>query len=185
MKWVTRAYVHLDRVAAPWLIRRFVDDEAQFLFVKWGHEDERPADAVPFGIPGVELSSHDSEGSTFHKIAAKYRLLADPAISSIDKVIAAGVAYVVHGYRPESGDKYGQVAVGMLEIAEGMMLLDGGDYQCLELSFPIYDALYRNFRAHDLVESPSLKIPPHQGRGPEPKVNFLRELLRGASSRLT
>ena len=68
MKWVTRDFVHLYRVASPWLIQRFVDPEAQFVFVPLGQEDTRPSDAIPFGLPGVELSSHDEHGTTFEKI---------------------------------------------------------------------------------------------------------------------
>lgn len=55
MKWVTRDYVHLDRVASPWLITRFVDPQAEFVFVPWGAEDQRAADAIPLALPGAEL----------------------------------------------------------------------------------------------------------------------------------
>ncbi|MDB5686587.1 MAG: chromate resistance protein, partial [Rhizorhabdus sp.] len=61
MKWVSRDFVHFDRVVTPWLILRFVDPEAEFILVPWGKEDERPADAIPYAIPGVELGSHDAE----------------------------------------------------------------------------------------------------------------------------
>ena len=61
MKWVTRDYVHLDRVACPWLIKRFIDKEAEFVFVPWGEESKRPADAIPFALPGAELGPHDEQ----------------------------------------------------------------------------------------------------------------------------
>ena len=55
MKWVTRNHPHIDRVASPWLIKRFVDTEAEFVFVGWGKDEALPADATPFAIPGAEL----------------------------------------------------------------------------------------------------------------------------------
>ena len=63
MKWVTRDFVHLDRVASPWLIKRFVDRDAEFVFVPWLEEDARPPDAVPLALPGGELSAHDAAGT--------------------------------------------------------------------------------------------------------------------------
>src|ERR1700691_2338669 len=64
MKWVTRDFVHLDRVASPWLIKRFIDRDAVFVFVPWGAEERRPADAIPFALPGAEIGPHDQEGTT-------------------------------------------------------------------------------------------------------------------------
>jgi hypothetical protein len=81
MKWVTRDFVHLDRVASPWLIKRFIDRDAVFVFVPWGKEDRRPADAIPFALPGAEIGPHDHEGTTFAKLLKKYRL-DDPALHS-------------------------------------------------------------------------------------------------------
>jgi hypothetical protein len=79
MKWVTRDFVHLDRVASPWLIKRFIDRDAVFVFVPWAGEDAAPAVAVPFALPGAEIGPHDAEGSTFAKLLAKYQL-DDPAL---------------------------------------------------------------------------------------------------------
>jgi hypothetical protein len=177
MKWVTRDYVHFDRVAVPWLIKRFVDPDAEFLFVRWGCEDERPADAIAFAIPGVELGPHDAQGTTFQKVMAKYAI-DDPAIETMAKVVEAGVNYVLHKYRPGPEDRPGQIAVGLITLSEGMMLTDGGDAENLAASFPFWDALYRAFRAEWLVERDHLAIPPPAGKGPRPKVEFLRGLLQ-------
>lgn len=95
MKWVTKNFVHLDRVACPWLIKRFVDNEAQFSFVPWDKQDEVPSDAIPFALDGADLGPHDAEGTTFAKVLKKYSLK-DPALDDIARIIAAGVKEGLH-----------------------------------------------------------------------------------------
>jgi len=180
MKWVTRDYVHLDRVASPWLIKRFVDSDAIFMFVPWGAEEARPADAIPLALPGAELGPHDAAGTTFQKILAKYKLT-DPALQRIGAVVAKGVDYVLHGFRPNADDTDGQIAVGLLGVAEGMLLLATDDARILKTSFVVYDALYANFRAHHLAAAQGRAIPEHQGRGPTLPTEFLRQILRDAA----
>src|ERR1700674_3806189 len=68
MKWITTANVHFDRLASPWLIKRFIDPNAEFLFEAKGQEDKRPKDAIPIAIPGAKLGPHDKDGPTFLKI---------------------------------------------------------------------------------------------------------------------
>jgi hypothetical protein len=175
MKWVTRDYVHLDRVASPWLIKRFVDVDATFTFVPWGSEDDRPADAIPFALPGVVLGAHDARGTTFDKILAKYNLK-DPALSRIARVVSLGVDHVLHDYRPDTSDSDGQIAVGLLAISEGMMLLHHDDNDIIRASLVVYDALYQNFRGLiALASQPSL--PASDGKGPTRRTQFLRHLL--------
>src|SRR5258705_10724854 len=94
MKWVTRENVHVDRVACPWLIRKFVDPKAEFLFV--------PADqvmtvaeregATPFDVKGGELGHHGKEGS-FDAIVKKYGLRADPALAVLARIVTASAPY--------------------------------------------------------------------------------------------
>ena len=79
MKWVTTANVHFDRVASPWLITRFIDPKAEFIFLSRDQMDKRPADAIPIAIPGTELGPHDENGTTFTKLVKKYQIT-DPAI---------------------------------------------------------------------------------------------------------
>lgn len=179
MKWVTRDFVHLDRVASPWLIKRFIDREAVFVFVPWGEEDRRPADAIPFALPGAELGPHDKDGTTFQKLLAKYRL-DDPALHSIAAIIAAGVDYVLHGYRPAPDETHGQMAVGLLGISEGMMLLNEDDAQIIERSLPFYDALYAYFTAHRLAAEKGTPMPDYAGKGPTFPTLYLRGLLKAA-----
>jgi hypothetical protein len=177
MKWVTRDYVHLDRVASPWLIKRFIDRDAVFTFVPWGQEHLRPADAIPFAIPGAELGPHDAQGTTFLKLLTKYRL-DDPALHSIAKIVAAGVEYVLHDYRPGPEDSHGQMAVGLLAISEGQMLLNDKDDRIIESSLVIYDALHIHFTAHHLVEARGESLPAHEGKGPTRPTDFLRKILK-------
>jgi hypothetical protein len=169
--------VHLDRVACPWLIRRFVDPEAEFVFVPWDKQNELPVDAIPFAIAGAELGPHDEAGPTFQKILEKYELH-DPALARISPVIKAGVAHVLHAYRPPAEDTDGQIAVGLLAVSEGMMLTHAGDQQILDASAAVYDALYANFRAHALMEDRGISAPPATSRGPAEKTELLRALLR-------
>jgi hypothetical protein len=77
MKWVTRSHVHVDRVACPWLIRRFIDNRAEFLFVPAGQVDRAASDegAIPFDAPGVELGHRDGRCS-FESILQAYDLAA-------------------------------------------------------------------------------------------------------------
>jgi len=182
MKWVTRSFVHLDRVASPWLIKRFVDHDATFVFVPWGEEDRRPADAIPFALTGVEIGPHDHEGSTFQKLLTKYRL-DDPGLRSIAKVIAAGIEYVLHGYRPSAEDTHGQMAVGLLAISEGTMLVNEDDATIIERGLPVYDALYAYFTAHRLAELKGAPLPEHGGKGPTNETLYLRALLKEAKGR--
>jgi len=181
MKWVTRDFVHLDRVASPWLIRRFVDPQAQFVFVPWGQEDTRPSDAIAFGLPGVALSSHDEDGTTFEKILRTYAIT-DPSLHDIGQIIHAGVAQVIHHAKAAPDDRWGQIAAGLLAVCEGMMLLHESDEAILQASFPIYDALYANLHAHALVTAQGLTMPGYQGLGPTLPTRFLRQVLKTPST---
>jgi hypothetical protein len=177
MQWVTRAYVHLDRVASPWLILRFIDPQAEFVFVQWGEEHRRPAEAIAFALPGAPFGPHDAEGTTFAKLRRGYALT-DPALEAIESVVDAGVAHVLHDYRPGPEDRYGQIAVGLLAIAEGMLLARRDDAVILRDSMVFYDALYAQFRAEHRVHAEGHALPGHgDGRGPTARVEFLRALM--------
>ena len=134
MIWVTRSHVHVDRVACPWLITRFVDNEAEFLFVPKG-EIERVAKesgAIPFDAPGVELGHHEGRCS-FESILLKYELK-EPGLVRLAKIIhSADVA--------EDIDK-DPIARGLEAIASGFSLRFPDDEENLEHQFDVYDALY-------------------------------------------
>jgi len=134
MKWITRSHVHVDRVACPWLIRRFVDSQAEFLFVSKNQVDKiaLEADAIPFDSPGAELGHVDGRCS-FESILLKYAL-ADPALTRMAKIIhAADVA---------SDIDTDPLARGLEAIATGFSLRYPEDELNLEIQFEVYDALY-------------------------------------------
>lgn len=134
MKWVTRAHVHVDRVACPWLITRFIDNEAEFLFVPKGQIDRvaKEADAIPFDAPGVELGHKDGRCS-FESILLKYELN-EPGLERMAKIVhAADVAADI--------DK-DPIARGLEAIATGFSLRYPDDEENLAVQFEVYDALY-------------------------------------------
>ncbi len=166
--WVTRQYVHLDRVASPWLVSRFVDSDASFCYVPWGEEHLAPKDAIPLAIPGAELAPHDHVECTFDKILRKYGLAKDPALSRLGGIIRAGIAHVLEDYTPAEDDEDGQIAIGLLALSEGLMLRHQDDDAILTASFPIYDALYTalKMRAHLAREGIVIPHKGEDGRGP-------------------
>ncbi len=134
MQWVTCSHVHVDRVACPWLITRFVDSEAEFLFVP-KTEIERVAKetgAIPFDAPGVELGHHEGRCS-FESILLKYDLK-EPGLLRLARIVhAADVA--------EDIDQ-DPIARGLEAIASGFSLRFPEDLENLEHQFDVYDALY-------------------------------------------
>jgi hypothetical protein len=100
MYWITRSHVHVDRVACPWLITRFIDSEAEFLFVPKSQVDRVAAEknAIPFDAPGVELGHKDGKCS-FETIMEKYGL-EEPGLVRLAKVVHACGYQSGFGYRP-------------------------------------------------------------------------------------
>jgi hypothetical protein len=134
MLWVTRSHVHVDRVACPWLIRRFVDSEAQFLFVPKSQIDKvaQETGAIAFDAPGVELGHHNGTCS-FETIIEKYELT-DPGLLRLAKIVhAADIAADLHT---------DEMAPGLEAIATGFSLILPDDRANLEKQFVVYDALY-------------------------------------------
>lgn len=139
--------VHFDRVASPWVIKRFIDPDAEFSFVPRNDTDSRPPDAIPVAIPGTTLGPHDENGTTFAKILREYEL-EDPALHLMARVIEAGVNFVVHDYHPAPDDYYGQIGVGYITLSDGMILVEKSDAVRLDKSYIFYDALYELFKAN-------------------------------------
>jgi len=181
VKWVTKDFVHLDRVATPWLIKRFIDRDAQFLFVGWDRQDQVPADAIAFALEGAELGPHDAAGTTFSKTLRKYGLR-DPGLSSIAAVVEAGVRCAVQGYRPAVDDTPGQIAMGLLAVSEGLTIRVTDDSEILAASFPIYDARHAHFSVRAIVAAEGIVLPRPGRAGPGDKVRLLRALYARAIS---
>jgi hypothetical protein len=134
MLWVTRSHIHIDRVACPWLITRFVDNEAEFLFIPKSQIEKVAAetDAIPFDAPGVELGHKDGRCS-FESIMLKYDLN-DPALVRMAKIVhSAGVEQDI-GADP--------IACGLEAIASGFSLRFPEDEENLAHQLDVYDALY-------------------------------------------
>ncbi|MHB8104560.1 MAG: chromate resistance protein ChrB domain-containing protein [Dehalococcoidales bacterium] len=134
MKWITRSHVHVDRVACPWLISRFIDNEAEFLFVAASQVKKMAEQegAIPFDTPDVELGHHDSRCS-FESIVLKYELK-DPALLRMAKIVhSADVAPDI--------DK-DPIARGLEAIAVGYSLRFPDDEENMSLQFEVYDSLY-------------------------------------------
>ncbi|MDP2993991.1 MAG: chromate resistance protein [Anaerolineales bacterium] len=134
MQWITRSHVHVDRVACPWLITRFVDSDAEFLFVPKNQIEKvaKETGAIPFDAPGVELGHRDGRCS-FESIILKYDLK-DPGLLRLAKI--------VHGADVEVDIDSDPIARGLEAIASGYSLRFPDDLENLEGQFEVYDALY-------------------------------------------
>ena len=130
MIWATRRHVHVDRTACAWLVRRFIDRDARFVFVD--DPDDVPADATPFDMRGVELG-HRSGRCSFETFLAHYDL-DDPVLGRIGRVVhEADIGDELHD-APE--------AAGLDALVRGLALSARDDDHLLALTTPLYDALY-------------------------------------------
>jgi hypothetical protein len=136
MKWVTRERVKVDRVACPWLIKKFVDPDAEFLFVPADKVTETAAaeGATPYDVPGVELGHHGRECS-FDAIVKNYGLGSDPALVLLAKIVNGADTDNALWNQPE--------AAGLNAVAEGFRHLGlTDDHAVLAAEWVVYDALY-------------------------------------------
>jgi hypothetical protein len=133
MKWVTRERPKIDRIACPWLIERFIDKDAEFLFVSPDDVARvaRETGAIPFDVEGVELS-HDGPRCSFDAFIDKYQL-PDPALAEL--------ARIVRGADTDRLETTPQCA-GLLAISLGLSRLFQDDHEQLRHGFVIYDSLY-------------------------------------------
>lgn len=150
MKWITRSNVKVDRVACPWLIRRFIDANAEFLFVAEDQllETARQQEAIPFDatrLPEVKLN-HRGERCTFEAILEDYKL-SDPALHRL--------ALIVRGADVKGQEHVSAESLGLRAIAEGFAASGISDEERLTREFPVYDALYE-YVSHRLEERQQL-----------------------------
>src|SRR5690242_7304935 len=136
MKWITREHVKVDRVACPWLIKKFVDPEAEFLFVPAAEvisTAEREG-AIPYDVQGVALGHHGAECS-FEAIVKKYNLVGDPALVLLGKIVNGADTDNALYHQPEGP--------GLEAIAEGFRHLGfHDDHEQNAAEWIVYDALY-------------------------------------------
>ena len=130
MRWATREHCHIDRAACAWLIRRFIDPEAEFVFVD--DPDEVPAEATPFDMRGVELG-HRGGRCSFESFIVRYDL-DDPALDRIGRVV----------HEADIGDERHDApeAAGIDAVVRGLAVGAGDDDERIARTTPLYDALY-------------------------------------------
>ena len=133
MKWITRERPKIDRIACPWLIKRFIDKEAEFLYVPKDQVQKisKEKTAIPYDIPGVELT-HDGEYCSFDAIIKKYNLK-DPALLKLAGIVRAADTDTL-AKSPQ--------ASGLLAITLGLSANITDDQEMLNIGMIIYEALY-------------------------------------------
>ena len=133
MKWITRDRPKIDRIACPWVIKKFIDEDAEFFYVpkEQVFELAKRLDAIPYDIPGAEYS-HQDENCTFDYIIKKHQLN-DPVLVELASIIR-GADTLRFDLAPQ--------AAGLWAISAGLSYNYRDDYEMLEIGMKIYDALY-------------------------------------------
>ncbi len=142
MKWITRENVKVDRVACPWLIKKFIDKEAEFYFVPADQviKEAGRLGAIPFDAPGVELGHHGKECS-FESFLRKYNLTSDPALVLMGKIVNGADTDNTLYNQPEGP--------GLKVIAEGFTRLGyKNDREINQAEWIVYEALYAYCQMH-------------------------------------
>jgi hypothetical protein len=149
MKWVTRKYVHVDRTACPWLIKKFVDKNAEFIFVPVEKIEEvvKKEKAIPYDAPGVELGHHGDKCS-FDAIVEKYKVK-DPAVLELAKIVRAADTDTMEE-APE--------AAGLEAVMTGFGIVSKDDYEAIAKASPVYDAFYTNCKLRLIREKHKAEI---------------------------
>ena len=134
MKWITRSHVHVDRVACPWLIKRFIDNDAAFIFTSAKNIENAATkeEAIPFDAPGVKLGHHEGRCS-FESIIMEYGLT-DSALLRM--------ARIIHSADVAADIDQDPIARGIEAIAQGFSIRFPNDEENLQRQFEVYDSLY-------------------------------------------
>lgn len=171
LKWITRKHVHVDRIASPWLIKKFIDPEAEFNFVPWPGTELKPEDGIPIDIPGVELGHHNNK-CTFETLIEKYNLFEkDPVLKDMAKIIHGADVAEDMAKIPE--------AAGLEVISGGMIWISKDDHEALEKGFLLYDALYTNLKVRQLRKKHQSQL---ENMSRNEAIEFLRKQLKNQSS---
>ncbi|MCL4545182.1 MAG: chromate resistance protein [Chloroflexi bacterium] len=157
MKWITRRNLHVDRTACPWLIRRFIDPQAEFVFVPSG-TDPATLDGHTFDMRGGEYS-HIGEQCTFEVMLERYELQGDPALVELGRIIREADVPPRRRSRPE--------ADGLNALMRGFQGSTPDDAEKLRLTAPVYDALYAYCQA-------KVSAQPHPHGTPRPTLQYQR-----------
>ena len=167
MKWVTREYVHVDRTACPWLIKKFIAPKAGFIFVPTEKIDEvvKKEKAIPYDAPGVELGHH-GEKCSFDAIIQKYKI-EEPAVSDLANIVRAADMD-----KPEAAPQ----AAGLDAMMTGISIVAKDDHEAIEKAMPVYDALYTYCRVKSAREKYKDQI---EKMGRKQRREFLKKKLMG------
>ncbi len=166
MRWITRENLHIDRTSCPWLIRRYIDPDAEFVFVP-ADTDPATLEGHTFDMRGAEYG-HERGRCTFQTIATRHGLDGDPALVEMGRIILDADVPPSRTRRPE--------AAGVDAVISGLSLTVPDDHEKLRISSPFYDALYAYCRAK-IADRPA-------SRGtPRPQLSYGRRVtahLEGA-----
>ncbi|MFT3845479.1 MAG: chromate resistance protein [Lacibacter sp.] len=168
MKWITRERPKIDRLACPWLIKKYVDKNAEFIYVPFGEvlACAKKLKAIPFDIPGVEFT-HYNDQCTFDYIIKKYKIN-DPAVLTM--------AVIVRGADTDRHD-IAKEAAGLMAISAGLSYNITDDYKLLETGMVLYDAMY-SWATH-LHKQKHLQNSPFENLLHEVYKKFLKEKATG------
>jgi hypothetical protein len=137
MKWVTREKVKVDRVACPWLIQKFIDPQAEFVFLPADTIWSKVTEGIVYDVPGCELGHHGEEVS-FDSILKKYQVN-DPALHVLAQIVRAADSHPLNPHPAGEGLRW---------IAHGFGALGLSDHDILSREFIVYDALYAECQRH-------------------------------------
>ncbi len=137
MKWITRERAKVDRIACPWLIKRFVDPNPEFAFLRHDTDWAAITDGTVFDVPNAELGHH-GERCSFDAIISRYGLEKDPALVELAKIVRAADT-PRKDWAPEG--------IGLEAIADGFRRISADDFENMQRQFAVYDALYAHCQA--------------------------------------
>ena len=166
MKWITREHVHVDRVACPWLIKKYIDPQAEFLFVPSVRvlDVAEKEGAIPFDSEGVELGHHGNDCS-FETIIKKY---------SITDPIIAQVAKIVHSADISGDIDKAPEARGLEAISRGHMFFVKDDYEAIQRGSFLYDCLYIYCKYKQIMSEHDLEI---KNASKEDRFDLIKKLV--------
>jgi len=143
MKWVTREFVHVDRTACPWLIKRYVDPDAEFIFLPPDKIEEyvKKEEAIPFDVPNAELGHHGDRCS-FDAIVDKYGIN-DAAVKELAEIVRAADTDALNAVAE---------AAGLEAVMTGISMISKDDHEAIEKASIVYDALYTNCKMRHIRE---------------------------------
>ncbi len=143
MKWITRERVKVDRVACPWLTKKFIDPTAEFVFLPHETDWSEIPDGTVYDVPNCELGHH-GEDVSFDAILKKCGL-SDPALQLLAEIVRAADSHPTNPHPAGEGLRW---------VAHGFSALGLSDHQILEKEFVVYDALYAECRRRCAVQTP-------------------------------